>query len=79
VIKMRMIIAVHAATRPGLIFLPPVFAGASATPAEREGAVVVAITVSSQARSDSPALSSLSWMSATVARMMNKITERALA
>ena len=76
---MRMIIAAHAATLPALIFLPPVFSGAPVTPAAREGAVVVAITVSSQARSDSPARSSLSWMSATVARMMNKITERALA
>jgi hypothetical protein len=45
VIKIRMIIAVQAATRPMLIRFPA--AAGSAVPAAREGAVVVAIAASS--------------------------------
>ena len=55
---MRMIIAVQAATRPRLIRLP--LGWGSVVAATREGAVVVAMTDSSQARSDSPARSILS-------------------
>ena len=81
VIRMRMIIAVQARARPqlkGLRFFswtPP----APVTRVARDGAVVVAMSLPSQARSDSPAFSTFSWIRATDARMMNKITDRALA
>ena len=72
-----MIMAAHAAIRPALNDRPRV--SGSVVTAARVGAVAVVMPGSSQAKSDSPAFSSRSWMRATAARMMNKITERALA
>ena len=80
-----MTIAPQAAMRPGLsgfLFFCSVPAVSAVVTRDRTGAstdVVAMIALSPQARSDSPALSTRSWMSATAAKMTNKITDSALA
>ena len=77
---MRMISAVQAAIRPGLTFLLPVFCGAAATAGGARGGGCGCHNCLLSGQVGLAGVAAVfSWTSATVARMMNKITERALA